>query len=675
MSSLTLLLSFSFFLLSFASSSPFNTTHKCSPKETLALLLFKENLSSINYVFGDPPYHSPCQDWLGSDYHPIMMNWNMSTDCCDWDGISCDHFTSNVIGIDLSCGMLRGIIHPNTTLFHLPHLQRLNLAYNDLYHSQLLREIGRFSNSLSHLNISRCGFTGEISSEILFLSELVSLDLSQNYLRIQPYVLNTLLKNSTHLRELLIANVHVDWVLPTYLNISSSLKSLVLSDTGLKRKLPENIFNLQYLEKLLLSNNDITGQLPEANKNINIPLKWLGLSSTNLSGEIPNSIGHLQSLSYLSLSSCGLVGSLPKSLVNLRHLTTLDLSYNKLNGTLPSFLFTLPLIENILLDGNMLTGGLPSKLFKCRSLKKLSLGSNQFDGESNHGSTSSFMQLINLTYLDLSSNKVIGLGELDTLLSSLPNLKELYLSSSGLSLVTNNSSSHVNPNFRYLGVASCKLTVFPKFLRDMKNLVSLDLSDNDIHGHIPDWAGEIGGNELLYLNLSHNSIASLPRFQWDTLNFLYLQSNQIQGPFPASICSMRNLRYLDMSNNRFDEVIPRCFANIISSSMMINMGNNRFHGSIPNVNGDCGHLNGIILKNNQLEGEVPISLSKCQGLKLLDLGYNRLNGTFPGNPELCGLPLPKKCEQSQEPHREVDEDNDSGFTWRVVMLGYGSSDR
>ncbi|CAH1438744.1 unnamed protein product [Lactuca virosa] len=497
MSNSKVLLFFSlfFFLIFVASSSSFNaTTHKCSPQQTLDLLLFKQNLSSINFSFDYPPYYSPCQDWLGSDYYyPIMMNWNKNTDCCKWSGITCNQDTGDVISIDLSCGMLQGTLHPNTSLFRLPHLQTLNLAYNDLTDSQLPRD---FSNSLTHLNISRCRFTGEISSEISFPPNLVSLDLSgNNGLQMQPYVLKSMLRNYTHLRELLISELNIlGWVLPTYLDLKSSLKSLDLSYTGLRGKLPDNILNLQYLEKLHLRGNSfVTGPIPKVNMSINVPLKWLHLSFTNLSGEIPDSIGHLKSLNHLGLSSCGLVGSLPKSLVNLRNLTTLNVEGNMLKGTLPSSLFTLPLLENLYLGNNMFTGGLPSELFKCRSLKRLSLDNNQLHGEINGGSTSpSFIQLINLTHLGLSSNNFTGLWELEVLLSSLPNLQLLMLSDSGLSVVSDNSSSYVNPEFSFLGLASCKLNLFPESLRAMKNLSFLDLSNNSIHGPIPHWAGEIG---------------------------------------------------------------------------------------------------------------------------------------------------------------------------------------
>ncbi|PWA34552.1 Leucine-rich repeat-containing protein [Artemisia annua] len=170
----------------------------------------------------------------------------------------------------------------------------------------------------------------------------------------------------------------------------------------------------------------------------------------------------------------------------------------------------------------------------------------------------------------------------------------------------------------------------------MKHLVALDLSSNEIHGQIPHWAGEIGGNELYYLNLSDNFITGLPQFQWYGIENLYLQSNLIEGPFPQSICNMSKLSYLDLSNNRFGGLIPQCFGIISSNLMMIDMANNSFQGTIPNIYRDCGGLIGLSLNGNQLRGEVPSSLSKCQQLEVLDLGNNHLNGTFPS--WLDGLP-------------------------------------
>ncbi|KAF5814292.1 putative leucine-rich repeat domain superfamily [Helianthus annuus] len=273
---------------------------------------------------------------------------------------------------------------------------------------------------------------------------------------------------------------------------------------------------------------------------------------------------------------------------------------------------------------------------------------------------------------------MIGVTELDILLSSLPKLEAVDLSYNGLSVVTRNDAHYVNPDFSVLSLASCSLTVIPPFLCAMKKLHILDLSGNRISGHIPAWAGEIGGNNLSYLDLSDNSIIGLPEFRSDRLQHLYLQSNIIQGPFPQWICVKRHLKYLDisnnnitgivpnclqnissslvslyiqsnmiqgpfpiticnmasllylfMSNNSFHGVLPECLGNITSSLAMMDLGDNNFHGNIPKVYGGYCELVWLILNGNKFEGEVPRSLAKCQSLKLLDLGNNQLNGTFP----------------------------------------------
>ncbi|GJQ89714.1 leucine-rich repeat-containing protein [Tanacetum coccineum] len=554
-----------------------------------------------------------------------MMNWNTSTDCCNWDGVTCDLTTGDVIGIELSCGMLKGTIHPNTSLFNLPHLQKLNLAYNDFDRSEIPREIGRFSNSLTHLSLSGCSLSGQVPPDITLLHKLVYLDLSANpELKLRPDVFINLINNVTNLEGLALGGVNISSVLPDRLNVSSFLKLLNLADTGLKGKLPHYIFNLHSLETLDLYSNTLTG-------------------------DIPSDIS-----------------------VNLTHLTYLILSYNRLTGTLPSWLFTSPSLEYLGLSGNMFGGNVPFELFALPSLKMLDLSGNQLVG---HTDVQTFRRLTNLTHLYLSNNNFSGEWELDTLLSCLTNLEYLDLSYNGFSVTTKNANHYVNPAFRDLRLASCKLKVFPNSLRAMRKLERLDLSSNEIHGQIPHWAGEIGGNnELSYLNLSHNFITGLPQFQWYGLKELYLESNLIQGPFPPSICNISSLAYLDMSNNRIigvipknissslqvlnvksnkiegsfppsicnmsflasldisdnniGRVIPECVGNMNTLSM-INLGTNNFHGTIPNVFNASVFLEGLILNGNQLEGEVPHSLSKCRYLKVLDLGNNKLSGTFP----------------------------------------------
>lgn len=49
--------------------------------------------------------------------------------------------------------------------------------------------------------------------------------------------------------------------------------------------------------------------------------------------------------------------------------------------------------------------------------------------------------------------------------------------------------------------------------------------------------------------------------------------------------------------------------------------------------------------------------------------------SFGGNLELCGLPLPKPCEHLSTSQLEVDEDEESGFTWmrNHTWIGNGIS--
>ncbi|XP_076900402.1 receptor-like protein 6 [Bidens hawaiensis] len=231
--------------------------------------------------------------------------------------------------------------------------------------------------------------------------------------------------------------------------------------------------------------------------------------------------------------------------------------------------------------------------------------------------------------LKLGCGLLQGVVEPDILLSRLPKLEAIDLSYSGLSVLTKNVAHEVNPNFLELSLVACNLTVFPNFLGAMKNLKILDLSSNFISGLLPDWTSKIGGNKLTYLDLSYNSITGLSEFVSAEMQYLYMRSNLIEGPFPPWICNMGRLLYLDMSNNSFHGVIPRCFGKITSSLAMINLGINKFHGIIPNLYGDCGLLLVLILEENNFEGEVPSSLVKCKSLKILDMGNNRLYGTFP----------------------------------------------
>ncbi|WJZ84401.1 hypothetical protein VitviT2T_004007 [Vitis vinifera] len=128
MSKSLLLFSSLFFISCFpllSSSFSFsNSTKLCPYHQTLALLHLKQSFSINNSSSSDCHYN-------GVMSYPKTESWKKGSDCCSWDGVAYDKVTGHVIGLDLGCSWLFGIIHSNSTLFLFPHLRRLNLASND----------------------------------------------------------------------------------------------------------------------------------------------------------------------------------------------------------------------------------------------------------------------------------------------------------------------------------------------------------------------------------------------------------------------------------------------------------------------------------------------------------------------------------------------------------------
>ncbi|KAK9279806.1 hypothetical protein L1049_013488 [Liquidambar formosana] len=219
---------------SFSSNS--SSTQLCPHEQRLALLQLKDSFSPNSYA----------SDSQCDKSNPKMLSWEEGTDCCSWDGVTCDRVTGHVIGLDLSCSWLQGTILSNSTLFLLPHLQRLNLAFNDFNGSEISSEYGQFT-SLTHLNLSSSVFSGDIPSEISHLSKLVSLDLSFNMdsstgsylLSLTGSNLESLVQNLTELIELDLSGVDMSLTkVGSLANLNSSLVALSLQDCGLQGEFP-----------------------------------------------------------------------------------------------------------------------------------------------------------------------------------------------------------------------------------------------------------------------------------------------------------------------------------------------------------------------------------------------------------------------------------------------------
>ncbi|XP_027182115.1 receptor-like protein Cf-9 homolog [Coffea eugenioides] len=563
-----------------------------------------------------------CDEWSQYSF-PKTTHWKANTDCCSWDGVTCHNLTGRVIGLDLSCGELQGVIHPNSSLFHLSHLRHLNLAFNDFTGSRISHRFGSLK-SLTHLNLSFSNFEGEVASEISHLSNLISLDLSQNgFLRYEPSNFEGMLQNLTHLRELLLSFVSISTELRV--NFSSSLTYLDLRDTGIRGNLPSNVFHLPNMRVLLLGDNkNLTVSLPKLNCSISNSLRQLSLSHTNFSAALPDLIGCIGSLNYLDLSYCQIFGVIPESVGNLSWLTDLYLDDNYIGGKIPDKFSISQKISSLSLGHNLLSGNIPISLLNLTHLEHLDLSSNQLSGSI----PPSIFTIPTLFYLELSSNLFTGVGQ-DLFVDSNKLQNNAFNSEAPWNTTNNVNISY--PDFTTLGLSSCQIKEFPEFLRNSESLEFLDLSNNMIRSKIPSWFMSKTLVQLFSLNLSHNfltdTIDQLP--VTPHLASLDVSSNSLQGPIPSSICNSSLLTILDLSNNNLSGPIPQCLGNSSQYLDTMDLGNNRLFGTIPTTFSKGNSLQFLLLNDNQLQGPVPRSLAHCELLELLDLGNNKIDDKFP----------------------------------------------
>uniref|UniRef100_A0A2P2MBT7 Cf-4/9 disease resistance-like family protein n=1 Tax=Rhizophora mucronata TaxID=61149 RepID=A0A2P2MBT7_RHIMU len=569
----------------------------CRNDERHALLQLKQSFSIAKHASSDPSSYPNVASW---GHVHRGENASTSTDCCSWDGVECDRETGHVTGLDLSSCYLRGTINSSSTLFRLLHLQKLNLGDNDFSYSQIPSEL-RLLTRLTHLNLSKANFSGQIPLELAELSNLTSLDLGSNLLALHPSDLICLGRNLTMLQSLVLNHVNLSSTLPNFWANLSSLTDL-------------------------------------------------HLSFCNLWGPIPTSIGDLTQLTYLDLAGNSLLGQIPSSFGNLKELTSLNLYENNLTGEIPS-LINLTRLSQLDLHSNRLIGQISLWLSNLTQMSDLYLNDNRF-----HGTIlgSIIASLVNLKVLDLSSNYLRGAVNFDIFLG-LKNLTHLNVCANSLSLVnTVGSRNATYPKFTYLDLSHCHLQQFPEFLWQQDRLVFLRLDGNNIQGQIPKWVGDVLGKTLVVLILSDNYLTGfeqpsmLPSFR--SLKAVCLAGNKIQGTLPIPppstifygvpdnlltgevspwVCGMSSLAFLVLSSNNLSGTIPRCIGDISDSLLGLDLSNNSFSGSIPEIFSGRSALKMIDLSRNRLEGELPRSLANCKMLESLDLSENQISDTFP----------------------------------------------
>ncbi|KAK3428657.1 hypothetical protein EUGRSUZ_E00143 [Eucalyptus grandis] len=580
--------------------------------------------------------------------YPKVHSWSLdgSGDCCSWDGVECDEVTGRVIALDLSSSCLSGTMSPNTTLFRLVHIESLNLAFNSFNFSSIPYGFSNLSK-LQYLNLSQSEFSGEIPRDISQLSKLVSLDLSIYWTEtLRMPNMGGFVHNLTGLKELDLSHVSLSSPFPPMLANFSALTLLRLEYCELSGNFPVNIFQLPDLEVLsVFHNHNLSGFFPKPHWGS--PLKYLYLSWTNFSGEIPTSIGNLSLLNDLRARTCYFSGSLPSSMGNLSHLTLLDLDENNLQGQIPVSFANLTQLLELGFSRNNFSGDSLEWVVNLTKLTFLDISGNSLHGDI-LGALRNLKDLELLFLESLNLNDVLDVNDLFTL----KNLRYLDLSNSNISF----TKSFINTTtfkLTYLYLDSCNLTEFPRFIGYLSELEMLYLQHNRIQGTIPRWMWNNSKESLRYVDLSHNLLTGFENNQTNlplpNLNYLDISSNLLKttllvpppsimvynisnnflfGEVPTSICEVSSLTVLDLSNNTLNGTLPPCLGSI-HPLILLNLARNKFDGMIPHIYLDDCALRMIDLRENQLSGIVPRSLGSCRMLEYLNLGDNQINDTFP----------------------------------------------
>ncbi|KAJ6848382.1 serine/threonine-protein kinase BRI1-like 2 [Iris pallida] len=554
--------------------------------------------------------------------------------------------SNNLQVLDLSSNNLTSNIWDSQFKNSCVNLVRIDLSMNHL--TGLIPEPLCNCTNLNYLNLSYNSLAGEIPAAVGELRNLETLDLSNNHLSgSMPAGIGNACR---FLQQLKLSSNNISGSIPYSLFSCSSLRSLDLANNNLSGPVPNDLVkNLDSLEFLLLSNNFLSGPVPSSISSCK-KLRIADFSSNKLSGDIARDICQVDdsALEELRIPDNMITGRIPPQLSNCSKLRTIDLSINYLTGLIPPELGRLANLEQLMVWFNGLDGTIPAELGRCRGLKNLILNNNFLSGSI----PADLLNCSNLEWISLTSNTITG-----SIPGEFGRLSRLAV----LQLANNSLSGEI-----------------PRELGNCSSLVWLDLNSNRLSGRIPPRLGRqygarassgiLSGNTLAFVRNVGNSckgVGGLLEFAGirperllqvptlKTCDFTRLYS----GAAVSDWTHYQTLEYLDLSYNALDGGIPEEFGDMVVLQVL-DLAHNKLYGEIPSSLGQLRNLGVFDASHNRLRGTIPDSFSNLSFLVQIDLSDNELAGPIPSrgqlstlpasqyanNPGLCGVPLPP-CQQ------------------------------
>ncbi|XP_032668461.1 protein artichoke isoform X2 [Odontomachus brunneus] len=347
---------------------------------------------------------------------------------------------------------------------------------------------------------------------------------------------------------------------------------------------------------------------------------------------------------YLSLAD-NEVPSIPRHILShMSLLMTLDLSRNRISRIDSDDFKYNPMLQHLSMAGNAIIEMAPGSLPPL--VKHLHVGRNHLNSLNR-----TLRDLNQLEWLFINANELTSLdGELP---SSGHNLKMLY--------AVDNKLTHLPAEFRYLHrleslfLQHNKIRNLDGTLQKARGLKFLELSYNELQELNAD--DFIEAEMLEDLELGHNSLKSLGGADGDgngssalyplrSLKCLNLTHNELREFSLTSLRGLRELRLLDLSNNR----IARLHRGRSSSENLVEEEGEEIAG---------GNIQDICLQHNELrslDGSVFLGMKELQRL---NLSHNALGPTI-GPRDLHGLDGLRVLDIS---HNQLTTLEDTSETW------------
>ncbi|KAL7221031.1 hypothetical protein ACSBR1_023063 [Camellia fascicularis] len=435
------------------------------------------------------------------------------------------------------------------SLWNLTQITNLGFGYNS-FGGQIPSSISNLAK-LNGLYLFGNNWNGQIPDSLGNMSQLTSLYLHDNSLNgttpsslFELQYLTKLQLSSNNLSGVvelhkLLSLKYLSRLDPLYnglsLNINNSFQngySIGGKDSLYNLNLSHNFLtslehlpwkNLEYID---LHSNLLQGSLPVPPNTTIV----FSISNNKLTGEIPPLICGLRSLVVLDLFNNSLSGLIPQCLGNLSNrLLVLNLGINSFHGT---FIATFTK-GNMLRNLNLMKTKLKDKFCDLCSVVLL-LRFNRFHGHIGTFKTKGKHPFPKLRIIDISYNEFTGLFSTNYIkqFEAMMNVDERELKLKYMGEYYYQDSVVVM--MKGYEIEYSRILTIPKSIEKLNSLRGLNLSYNNLTGHIPTSLG----------NLTN-------------LESLDLSSNELVGEIPQHLASLMFLEVLNLSNNQLVGRIPQ----------------------------------------------------------------------------------------------------------------------